>query len=179
MDFYQEVVVVTRYKEICQSHIIEVMKSLPPETEYLVELLNEVGLLPRFECFQLLNGWRYIDFQTGHFPALSSFVILQTWNISQLIVNFLTLCMSQLTDLYYFEQAMAVLLGMGKTSGHTKQSEGSLFDNKFKNHTQICQKFSLIQSELISPVYKQTLKVESFISFCNTFSDLCHKIKYV
>ena len=43
--------------------------------------------------------------------------------------------MSQLTDLYYFEQAMAVLLGMGKTSGHTKQSEGSLFDNKFKNHT--------------------------------------------
>ena len=51
MDFYQEVVVVTRYKEICQSHIIEVMKSLPPETEYLMELLNEVGLLPRFECF--------------------------------------------------------------------------------------------------------------------------------
>ena len=73
MDFYQEVVVVTRYKEICQSHIIEVMKSLPPETEYLMELLNEVGLLPRFECFQLLNGWRYIDFQTGHFPNFKQF----------------------------------------------------------------------------------------------------------
>ena len=46
MDFYEEVVVVTRYKEICQSHIIEVMKSLPPETEYLMELLNEVACCP-------------------------------------------------------------------------------------------------------------------------------------
>ena len=63
--------------------------------------------------------------------------------------------MSQLTDLYYFEQAMVVLLSMDKASGHTKQSEGSLFDSKFKNHTKICQKsFSLIQSELISPVNK-------------------------
>ena len=55
--------------------------------------------------------------------------------------------MLKLTNLYYFEQALVVLLSMGKTSGHTKQSEASLFDNKFKNHTQIYQKsFSMIQS---------------------------------
>ena len=37
MDFYQEVVVVTRYKEICQSCNYEVMTSLPPEAEYPME----------------------------------------------------------------------------------------------------------------------------------------------
>ena len=35
-----------------------------------------------------------------------------------------------------------------------------------------------MSQELITPVNKQTLKAQSFISFCNTFSDLCHKIKY-
>ena len=35
MDFYQEVVVVTRYKEICQIHVI--MRSLPPEGECPME----------------------------------------------------------------------------------------------------------------------------------------------
>ena len=43
--------------------------------------------------------------------------------------------MSQLAYLCYFGQAIDVLLSMGKTLGREKQSETSLFDKIFKNHT--------------------------------------------
>ena len=52
-----------------------------------------------------------------------------------MIVIFLSSGKSQLTHLYYFGQAMVVLLSLGKMLGREKQSEASLFDNKFKNHT--------------------------------------------
>ena len=57
MDFYQEVVFVTRYTRICQSHVL-----------WGNEATTSWG--------GVLNGtfWmRYIDFQTGHFPDFKQF----------------------------------------------------------------------------------------------------------
>ena len=51
-----------------------------------------------------------MDFQTGHFATLSNLAILLTLSSSKLTAIFLTLVKSQLTYLYYFGQAMVVLL---------------------------------------------------------------------
>ena len=97
--------------------------------------------------------------------TLSSLVILLTWSSSQLIFFFLTLSKSQLTHVYYIEQAMGFYY-LGKTLCSEKQTEASLFDNKFKNHTYIVtshfQWINQLNQKLTSPVNKKTLKVQSF-----------------
>ena len=92
-------------------------------------------LCSSFKCFYLLNGWRYIDFQIGHFPDFKQFGHFGNLERFTIDSHFSYFMHVKIDHLYYFEQALVVLLSMGKTSGHTKQSEASLFDNKFKNHT--------------------------------------------
>ena len=134
------------------------IKIFPKVTKLLGDVTTSWGSLPNgtfwmmVTCSPYLNVptfWMvgYIDFQTGHFPTSGRFVILLTWTSSQFAVIFLTISMSRLTNLSYYGQAMVVLLSMGKTLGRKKQSEASLFDNKFKNHIWICHKsLSMIQS---------------------------------
>ena len=118
----------------------------------------------QISCFQLLNDWRYIDFQTGHLADLEQF------KIDSLFAEYRQVK----TDPTDFWQVTFILLSLSKTYGHEKQSKPFSFNKKFKNHA-----FSLAQvisndsisgnQELGSPVNKQNSKVQSFISLCTMF----------
>ena len=99
--------------------------------------------------------------------TLSSLVILLTWSSSQLIFFFLTLSKSQLTHVYYVEQAMGVLLVWGRHyAPKNKPKPLCLTTNLRTTHISFTSHFQWINQlnqKLTSPVNKKTLKVQSFI----------------
>ena len=133
-------------------------------------------------CFLHLCGWRYVDFQTGHFADFGHFkidshlVVFGQVKIDPTFSFLLTLGRS------------VILLSLGKMLGLKKQSKLSPFNKKCKNHPLglaqvIFNDLISLNQELGSPVNKLDLinRLQRFnLLFLSVtcFSDLCNKIKY-
>ena len=110
-------------------------------------------------------------------------VIFLTLSSSKLIVILLTFGKSKLNLLFIFTkfgQVTVILLGLGKTLGCEKQCKPSLFEKKFKNHAQnVAQINDSISGnqEPGPPVNKLASKVQSLMSFFNTFFQFVRQSK--
>ena len=136
----------------------------------------------RFTCCPNLMilaslDWKCSDFQIDHFATVSS---------AKLIFIFLTLGKSKLILLIiflYFGQVTVILLSLGNTLGHEKQSKPTPFDKKSRTTHRIWYKsFSRIQSAGVKNWVPQSInRFQSFtllFLFVTRFSDFCNKIYY-
>ena len=108
------------------------MTSLPFEAEYPMEPFEWV-LLIKFDVSSKFDVWCFS--MTGDI-WIFKLVILLTLNSSKLITIFLLWASQILPYLFIFTnlvQVTVILLSLGKTFGHKKQSKPFSFDKKFKN----------------------------------------------
>ena len=157
------VALVTRDKEICQSHVImRCRRQYPLRWSTQWNPLNEVYLLSEFHVSSFSITEDNIDFQTGHLADFDQ-------------VNIIKSKLTLLVYFYYFGQVTIILLSLGKTLGHKKQFKPSC-DKKFKNHAQdlaqvIYNDVISGNEELGSPVNKQLQRFNLLFLSVTRFSN--------